>query len=110
MMVIGTESNMPLARLAKELKANLASTSRGVSRNSRKAYVSKGTMELAKKCKKTKNERKDAINSKDRNLQHNEMEGSSGSCFMWEDPNVAFHNGTNFGAEVSILFGLVIDF
>ena len=25
---------------------------------------------------------------------------------MWEDPNVALHNDTNFGAEVSIFFGL----
>ena len=63
-------------------------------------------MELARKCKKTKNERKHVINSKDRNLQHNEMEGSSGSCFMWEDPNVVLHNDTHFGAEVSIFFAL----
>ena len=67
-------------------------------------------MELPRKCKKTKNEKKNAINSKDRNLQHNEMEGSSGSGFMWEDPNIALHNITNFGAEVSIFFGLVIGF
>ena len=67
-------------------------------------------MELARKFKKTKNERKDAINSKGRKLQHNQMEGSSGSCLMWEDPNVALYNDTNFGGEVSIIFGLVIDF
>ena len=109
-IVIGVVSNMPLVRLAKELKAKPASTSRGVSTNSRKVYVSKGTMELARKCKKTKNERKDVINSKDRNLQHNEIEGSSGSCFMWEDPNVVLHIDTNFGAEVSIFFGLVTYF
>ena len=66
-------------------------------------------MELARKCKKTKKESKDAINSKDRNLQHNEMEGSSGSCFLWENPNVALHSGTNFRTEVSIFFALVID-
>ena len=86
---------MPLVRLAKELKAKPASTSRGVSRNSRKVHVSKGTMELARKSKKTKNESEDGINSKDSNLQHNEMEGSSGSCFMWEDPNVALHSDPN---------------
>ena len=97
---------MPLVRLVKELKAKPASTSRGASRISRKVNVSKGTMELARKCKKTKNEKKDAINKKDRNLQYNEMEGSSGNCFIWEYPNVAFHNHTNFGAEVSIFFAL----
>ena len=53
-------------------------------------------MELARKYKKTKNERKDAINSTDSNLQHNEMEGSNGRCFMWEDPNVALHSDPNF--------------
>ena len=106
-IVIGTVSNMPLVRLAKELKAKPASTSRGVSRNSRKVHVSKGTMELARTCKKMKNEKKDATNSKNRNFQHNEMEDSSGSCFMWEYPNVALHNDTNFGAEVRIFFRLV---
>ena len=34
------------------------------------------------------------------------MEGSSGNYFIWEDPNVALHNDTNFGAEVSIFFAL----
>ena len=63
-------------------------------------------MELARKCKKTKNEKKDAISSKDRNLECNETEGSSGSCFIWEDPNVALHNDSNFGAEVSKFFAL----
>ena len=96
--------------MIKKLKAKSASTSRAVSRNSRKVHISKGTMELARKCKKTKNERKDVINSKDRNLPHNEMEDGSGSCFMWEDPKVALHTDTNFGAEVSIFFELVIDF
>ena len=43
---------MLFVRLAKELKAKPASTSRGVSRNSRKIHVSKGTMEFARKCKK----------------------------------------------------------
>ena len=51
-IVIGTVSKIPLARLAKELKAKPASSSRGVSRNSRRIHVSKGTMELARKCKK----------------------------------------------------------
>ena len=97
---------MPLVRLVKESKAKPASTSRGASRISRKVNVSKGTMQLARKCKKTKNEKKDVINKKDRNLQYNEMEGSSGNYFIWEDPNVALHNDTNFGAEVSIFFAL----
>ena len=97
---------MPIVGLVKELKAKLASTSRGASRISRKVNVSKGTMQLARKCKKTKNEKKDVINKKDRNLQYNEMEGSSGNYFIWEDPNVALHNDTNFGAEVSIFFAL----
>ena len=95
-IVIETILNMPLVRLAKELKAKPASTSRGVSRNSRKVHLSKGTMELARKCKKTNKESKDAINSTDRNLRHNEMEGSNGSCFMCEDPNVALNKDTNF--------------
>ena len=38
-IVIGTVSNMPLVRLAKELKAKPASTSRGVYKNSRKVHV-----------------------------------------------------------------------
>ena len=105
-IVIRTASKMPLVRLVKELKAKPASTSRGASRISRNVNVSKGTMELARKCKKTKNEKKDAINKKDRNLQYNEMESSSGNCFTWKDPNVALHNGINFGAEVSIFFAL----
>ena len=104
-IVIRTVSKMPLVRLVKESKAKPASTSRGASRISRKVNVSKGTMELARKCKKTKNEKKDAINKKDRNLQYNEIEGS-GNCFIWEDPNVALHNDTIFGAEVSIFFAL----
>ena len=57
-------------------------------------------------AKKTKYKRKDVINSKDRNLQHDQIEGSSGSSFMWENPNVALHNDTNFGTEVSIFFAL----
>ena len=97
---------MPLVQLAKELKAKPASTSRSVSRNFRKVHVSKGIIELARKCRKTENERKDAMNSKDRNLLHNEMKGNTGSSFMWEDPNVALHNDTNFGAEVTIFFAL----
>ena len=39
-IVIGTVSKMPLVRLAKELKAKPASTSRGASRISRKVNVS----------------------------------------------------------------------
>ena len=89
-IVIGTVSKMPLVRLVKELKTKPTSTSRGASRISRKVNVSKGTMDLARKCKKTKNENKDAINKMDRNLQYNEMEGSSGNCFIWENPNAFF--------------------
>ena len=66
----------------------------------------KGPWNQLESAKKTKNENKDAINNKDRYLQYNEMEGSSGSCFIEEDPNVALHNDTNFGAEVSIFFAL----
>ena len=105
-IAIGTVSKIPLIRLAKELKAKPASTSRGASRISRKINVSKGTMEWARMCKWTKNEKKDAINSKGRNLQYYEMEGNSGSCFRWEGPNVALDSDTNFGAEVSTFFAL----
>ena len=63
-------------------------------------------MKLVKKCKKTKSERKDVINSKDRNLRYNDMEGTSGCCSMWEDLNVALHNDTNFEAKFTILFAL----
>ena len=55
-IVIGTVSKIPLVRLAKELKTKPVFTSRGVSGNYRKVHVSKGTMELARKCKKKKNE------------------------------------------------------
>ena len=41
-IIIGTISKMPLVRLAKELKVKPSSTSRGVSRNSRKVHISKG--------------------------------------------------------------------
>ena len=105
-IVIGNVSKMSLVRLAEELKEKPASTSRGFSRNSRKVHVSKGTMESPRICQKTKNERKDAMNSNGRNLKPNEMERSSGCYFMWEDPNVALHNDTNFGAEGSIFFAL----
>ena len=97
---------MPLVRLAKELKAKPASTSRGASRISRKVNVSEWTNESARKCKKTKNEKKDGINSKDRNLEYNEMDESCGSCFIWEDPNVVLHKDAKFGAEVSTFFAL----
>ena len=51
---IGTVSKILLVRLAKDLKAKPGLTSRGVSRNSEKVHVSKRTMELARKCQKTK--------------------------------------------------------
>ena len=51
---IGTVSKISLVRVAKDLKAKPALTSRGVSRNSAKVHVSKRTMKLARKCQTTK--------------------------------------------------------
>lgn len=57
-------------------------------------------------AKRQKNERKYAMNSSDRKLHHDKMEGSSGGCFIWKDKNVALPNDTNFGTEISRFFAL----